>query len=121
MLGALFRKVQGGSCQNSIGSPKFFEDREVICFYDRNQLTGEMRLSPISVEVSTGSDHRWQLTCAVRYRQRFVHPWQPHRRERLNLRFGQLHLVVDVGRIAQWGQLEDAGDSKSRRHLRMVQ
>jgi hypothetical protein len=52
VLGALFRKVQGGSCQNSIGSPKFFEDREVICFYDRNQLTGEMRLSPISVEVS---------------------------------------------------------------------
>jgi hypothetical protein len=66
VLTALFRELQGGSCQNSVGPSEFAQDCEVVCLYDRNQLRGEMRLSPISVEVLAGSNHRWQVICARR-------------------------------------------------------
>jgi hypothetical protein len=33
----------------------------VVRLYDRNQLAGEMRLRPVSVEISTGIDHGWQF------------------------------------------------------------
>jgi hypothetical protein len=36
-----------------------------------------------------------------------AHPWQTHRGQHSNFRFGQFHLIVDVGRVAERGEVED--------------
>ena len=38
------RQLQDFACQMAIRELKFIQDREVICFCDRDQIAGEMRL-----------------------------------------------------------------------------
>ena len=37
------RQLQDFACQMAVREPKFIQDREVICFCDRDQIAGEMR------------------------------------------------------------------------------
>ena len=47
----MFRELQDRTCENAVGKSKFIQNREVVCLYDRNQLAGEMSLSPVCVEI----------------------------------------------------------------------
>ena len=35
----LSRQLQDRACQTTVGKSEFVENREVVCFYDRNQVT----------------------------------------------------------------------------------
>ena len=52
------RQLQERACQTTGRKSKFIENREVVCLYDRNQVAWKMSLSPVSMEITTASDHR---------------------------------------------------------------
>jgi hypothetical protein len=106
--------------ERAVGLPQLVQNREVIRVRDRYQVAGDMALRPVAMVVAAARDHRGQLAGAVRDTQRLVHNRPPHRRELLDLLLAQLHLVVDMGGIAQRTKIKDAGDRQSRGYLGMI-
>jgi len=114
-------QLQDRACQTTVGKSKFIENREVVCLYDRNQATREMGLSPVSMEIPTASDHRRQLTRAIGYGKWLIDARQAHWRERFDLDFGQVDLIVDMGGVTQRSKFKYARNRQPSRHSWMIQ
>ena len=115
------RQLQDRACQTTVGKPKFIENREVVCFYDRNQAAWEMSLSPIGMKIPTASDHRRQLSRAISYGKWLIDARQAHWREVFDLGFGQPDLIVHVGGVAQRSKFKYARNRQPCRYSWMIQ
>src|SRR5262245_63171691 len=115
------RQLQDRACQTAVGRSQLIQDREVVCVYDRNQVTREMSLSPVSMEIPTASDHRRQLTRAISYGEWLLGARQAHWRKGFDLDFGQLDLIVDVGGVPQRSEVKYARNRQPCRHSWMIQ
>src|SRR5215831_15398767 len=112
-------QLQDRACQITVGKSQLIQDREMVCLYDRNQATGEMSLSPVSMEIPTARDHRWQLTRAIGEGKWLIDAWQAHWREGFDLDFGQLDLIVDMGGVAQRSKFKYTRNRQPCRHSRL--
>src|SRR5262245_58017900 len=114
-------QLQDRACQTAAGTSKVIENREVVCLYNGKQGTGKMSLSPVSMEIPTGSDHRRQLTRAIGYGKWLIDARQAHWREGFDLDFGQLDLIVDMRGVAQRSKLKYTRNRQPGRHPWMIQ
>src|SRR5215831_11193238 len=114
-------QLQDRACQITVGKSQLIQNREVVCMYDRNQATGEMSLSPVSMEIPTASDHRRQLTRAIGDGQWFIDARQAHWRKGYDLDFRQLYFIVHVGGVAQRSKFEYARNRQPCPHSWMIQ
>jgi hypothetical protein len=121
LRGFVFGHLQDRAGQDTVGEPELIQNRIVIRVGDRNQIARKMGLRPVGMVITAASDHRRQLTRAVRNGKRLVDGRPAHWRQGFNLHLGQLDLVVDMGGVAKGSEIENARDGHPRRHLRMIQ
>src|SRR5262249_18327876 len=101
LRGLVLRHRNHGAGELSVGLSQLIQNREVIGVGDRYQVARDMPLRPIDMVIAAARDHGRQLAGAVGDTQRLVDDRPPQRRELLDLLLAQLHLVVDMRRVAQ--------------------
>src|SRR5262249_25591439 len=100
-------QLQDRACQITVGKSQMIQDREVVCIYDRNQATGEMSLSPVSMEIPTARDHRRQLTRAIADGQWLINARQAHWRK------VSISTSVNLTLSLTWGESRSGASSNT--------